>query len=105
MTPELKTLFHKRDPETSKEAAEKMVKSGKLNRQEREVYNDIRRYIIDCNCTDFTAKELAIWCPWVRSRPNNAYYIIQRRLSGLKNKGKIERTGGKRDGCCIWKLT
>lgn len=104
-------LAHRNDPITSYEAADKMVKSGALNRQEEGVYNDMRRYIIDCFHKDVTARELAEWCI------SNDYYTIQHRLSGLHNKGKIERVQSglrsvrsgnlipkKRDGCCVWRL-
>lgn len=105
----VKTLHHRNDPKTSREAADRMVKSGALNRQEQEVYNDIRRYIIDCKHNDFTPKELGAWC-------GTDYHTIQRRLSGLRDKGKIERiylgvdkkSGryifDRRDGCCVWRL-
>ena len=35
------TLARKENPQTSKDAAEKMVKSGELNKQEKWVYNAI----------------------------------------------------------------
>lgn len=95
-------LCHKGDPETSYEAAEKMVKSSKLNRQEKQIWTILLGYRIFTTMTkgqrDFTAKELA-------KNTSLDYYTIQRRLSGLHNKGKIERTGEKRDGCCVWRLT
>lgn len=97
-----KTLCHKSDPETSHEAAEKMVKSGKLSRQEKMVFRGIRHHLIGGHREDFTALELARWM--IGDFPKN-YYIIQRRLSGLHRKGKIERTGKKRDGYCVWRLT
>lgn len=92
---------HTKDPQTSFDAGEKMVESGALSRQELRVYEGILRYYRDVSDErTFTAKELAYW--------NIAfglnYYLIQRRLSGLRNKGKIERTGDKRDGCCVWRL-
>lgn len=94
-------LCRRGDPETSYEAAEKMVKSGNLNRQEQKVLNAIKTHLYwrkhFGESKDFTAKELNY------SRGIN-YYTIQRRLSGLHNKGKIERTGEKRDGCMVWRL-
>jgi len=97
----VKCLSHTNDPETSKEAAVKMVKSGALSREEKEVLNAIKLHLswrkqFD-ESEDFTAKEVHYY------RGLN-YYKIQRRLSGLRNKGKIERTGDKRDGCCVWRL-
>lgn len=97
--PERKTLYHRADPATSRDAAAKMIKSGKLARQEREVLRTIEnRSSYGFVYSDFTAKELSAW-------DNSDYFVIQRRLSGLRRKGKIERTGQKRDGCCVWRLT
>lgn len=110
---ELKTLFHKTDPETSREAAEKMVKSGELNRQEKEVHKAIVKFF-SVPDRPFTARGLAFVS-------NIDYFLIQRRLSGLHNKGKVERIQAtdkgkllfnkkgkpiyeKRDGCCVWRL-
>jgi len=94
---ELKTLFHRNDPETSEMAADKLVKNGELNRQERQVWNSIIWFLSD-GSKDFTARELADWCP------GDHYFTIQRRLSGLRNHDKIERTGEKRNGCMVWKI-
>lgn len=112
-------LSHTGDPITSYEAADEMVKSGKLNKQEQEVWKEINRGIdnmetcLGLQHQNFTAKELASWS-------GIDYFVIQRRLSGLHNKGKIERikTGKerigatdlfksiykKRDGCCVWRI-
>ena len=90
-------LAHRDDPITSYEAADRMVKSGALNRQEERVLDAIKCYKCSTWKEDFTAKELS-------NISSINYYTIQRRLSGLHNKGKIERTGEKRDGCCVWKL-
>ena len=92
------------DPITSHEAADKMVKSGKLQKREIQVLEHIRQYYRKYR-TDFTAKELGRFVykdPFFYEILD--YYTIQRRLSGLRTKGKIERTGEKRDGCCIWRL-
>ena len=92
------------DPITSHEAADKMVQSGKLNKQENDVFSLIQYFDFHNrklhNKKDFTAKELS----QAGRRLKIGYYTIQRRLSGLRNKGKIERTGEKRDGCCVWRL-
>jgi hypothetical protein len=120
MSKATKTLFdrplsHTKDAITSYAAADKMVRSGALNRQELRVYEGILRYFRDvAEDRTFTAKELAYW--------NIAfgldYYIIQRRLSGLFHKGKIERLNikgeayqenkgqklMKRNGCCVWRI-
>ena len=89
------TLCHKADPETSREAAQKMIDSGKLNKQERLVFHFIKSYLI--NHSDFIAKEISEW-------GEISYFTVQRRLSGLHRKGKIVRTGEKRDGCAVWRL-
>lgn len=96
-------LAHRDDTMTSFEAADKMVKSGALNRQEQQVYTEIVlykeriRFLKNYKDKGVTAKELAKW-----SGLN--YWVIQRRLSGLRNKGKIERTGEIRDGSNAWRL-
>lgn len=99
---EQKLICHKADPKTSFEAAEKMIKSGALSRQEQGVWNDICRYIYNGKHKDVTAKELAEW--YFMSDKTKIYFTIQRRLSGLYRKGKIERTGQKRNGCCVWRI-
>ena len=97
-----KTLARSNDPETSKAAAVKMVKSGMLNRQEQQVWEAILCLAVHApypECTDisFTAKE-------VSAVSSVDYYTIQRRLSSLHYKGKIELTGARRDGCRVWRL-
>lgn len=88
-------LSHTKDSETSYEAADKMVKSGKLNKQEQQVLKAIKTFLSEFPFKDFTAKTLTCYMD---------YYTIQRRLSGLYHKGKIERTGEKRNGCCVWRI-
>ena len=98
-----KTLFdrpiaHRDDPITSYEAGDRMIKSGALNRQEKQVLGAIRTTPGSAMSSfDFTAKE-------VSEISGYNYWMIQRRLSGLYHKGKIERTGERRDGCCVWRL-
>ena len=93
-------LARVKDPITSHKAAEKMVVSGALNKQEKEVYDAILRNAI--MFPDFTTKDIAIA---MLSMPYwKAYDICRRRFSGLKNKGKIELTGDRRDGCRVWRL-
>ena len=116
-------LARSNDPETSKAAAVKMVKSGALNRQEADVYNAIQRYR---RADDFTTKEVAYWVAYIGKFPyHKAYDICRKRFSGLERKGKIEliQTGVKvtytksipslriekpiykrRDGCRVWRL-
>jgi len=104
---ETKTLYHRSDPETSREVAEKMVESGKLAEQEALVLRAIESTPgSSMKSFNFTAKELTQWTmssgKWISRKLG--YFIIQRRLSGLREKGKIRRTGEKRDGCCVWEL-
>ncbi len=95
-------LARTENPQTSKDAAEKMVKSGELNRQEKRVYDAITRYSMCHSIKEFTTKNVAIWMlpmPYYK-----AYDICRKRFSGLRDKGKIELTGGRRDGCQVWRL-
>ncbi len=103
-------LAHRNDPITSFEAGDKMIKSGKLNRQENLVLSYIKAWCDTVNNFKFTAKDLA-YC-------GIDYYVVQRRLNGLCQKSKIERlnTEGtayqenkgqelmKRDKCAVWRL-
>ena len=116
-----KTLARTNDPQTSKDAAEKMVKSGELSRQEKEVLYIIGIWYSD---SDFTTKDIArkmLGYPY-----HKAYDICRKRFSGLRDKGKIEPISktvmlfGKphkvkstktnklvyrrRDGCRVWRL-
>lgn len=102
MKAQAEVLCHAKDPETSREAAEKMIESGKLARQEKMIYNEIIRYN-EAWWKDFTTKDIAKWMAYLMGY-DKAYDICRKRFSGLKNKGKIERTGGKREGCCVWRL-
>ncbi len=102
-----KLICHKNDHETSFAAAEKMIKSGALNKQEQEVLGAIDQFYYRRGF-NFTAKGLSHWS-------GLDYHIIQRRLSGLCLKGKIDRIKigvkpdgnpvyKKRDGCCVWRI-
>ena len=88
-------LVHSRDPITSFEAADKLVESRALSRQEDEVWKAIKTFLSDWPFNDFTAKTLTSYVN---------YYTAQRRLSGLYNKGLIERTGERRNGCMAWRI-
>ena len=98
---------HTADPQTSFDAGQKMVESGELNRQQKEVHRAISVY----THTTFTAKELS-------HRSGLNYWQIQRRLNELMNKYLISRVINKeatkkhkkiiykqREKCCVWKLT
>ena len=106
-------LSHTRDPGTSYDAADRMVKSGELSRQEQEILNVIVHYHNRFGGITFTAKEIASWTEDSPIWNYITYYTIQRRLSGLRNKGKIERISinnngnppwERRNGCCVWRL-
>lgn len=89
-------LAHTNDPITSYEAAEKMVESGNLTRQQESVLRIIQRY--SRNHRDFTPLELT------DGHRTALYFAIQRRKNELKNKGKIEETGEIREGLEVWRL-
>ena len=95
-------LARKEDPQTSKDAAKKMVESGALSRQEQMVYKTIKYYIEIHSHKDFTTKDIATWI--MSMSYHKAYDICRKRFSGLANKGKIKLTGGRRDGCRVWKI-
>lgn len=104
-----KTLFdypphsHVGDPATSYEAGDRMVKTGALSRQEREVLKAIKDYLYIHDT--FTAKEIASMLSVGRIADYaDNYFKVQRRLSGLHRKGLIERTGERRNNCCVWRL-
>lgn len=90
-------LAHRDDPITSYEAADKMIESGKLSRRQEEVYQAIIETLANSTLNTFTPKFIALWS-------GVDYHEIQRRLNELRQKSKIERTGEKRDGCCVWRL-
>jgi len=114
------TLSRTNDPQTSKDAAKKMVESGELNRQEQWIYETIMEYVTVYREEDFTTKDIAHCIPFL-SIPDypyhKAYDICKKRFSGLRNKGKIEVVVEKvdisrytfiykdkrRDGCRVWR--
>jgi len=109
-----KTLARTDDPETSKIAAEKMVKSGELSRQENEVLSVIEKMVGDAkDYCNFTTKDIAAK---MQDYPyHKAYDICRKRFSGIGRHGKIELIWlgvdeeGKdvykqRDGCRVWRL-
>ena len=97
----MKTLFdqplcHTKDPKTSYDAAEKMIDTGELQRQEKEVLEKIRK-LYKHPASWFTAKSLS------RLSGLN-YFKIQRRISGLERKGHVMDTGQKSEGCRVFIL-
>jgi hypothetical protein len=100
---EIDRLCRTNNPQTSKDAAEKMVKSGALSRQEKKVYDEIVKYVQIRK--QFTTKDIALnmskYSYWSYDK---CYDICRKRFSGLRDRGKIEITGDKRDGCRVWRL-
>lgn len=110
---EIDKLCRTKDPQTSKDAAKRMVESGALDKQHQWVYDHIHSYIrqraLNQLSLDFTTKDIARFVgPY--DKVND---ICRRRFSGLVNKGKIElvyRYEGKepfcqrRDGCRVFRL-
>ena len=94
------TLARTNNPQTSKDAAKKMVDSGALSRQEKNVYEAILMWTKHCNT--FTPKDIATCVSWCNYW--EAYDICRKRFSGLFNKFKIVFTGEQRDGCRVWRL-
>ncbi|MCP3683897.1 MAG: hypothetical protein GY861_14535 [bacterium] len=90
---ELKTHehHHRNDPGTSKAAAEKMIKSGKMSRQCQEVYDSF------LNFAPTTSKALS-------AISGLDYHMIARRFADLVKSGHIVDTGEKENGCRIMGL-
>lgn len=117
-----KTLARTENPQTSKDAAQKMVSTGALSRQENMVYDKIIEFLkhrkLHSHSLDFTTKDIALFMC------NNSYHrdydICRKRFSGLVTKGKIEliyeiiphpkilnmklRRPKRRDGCRVFRL-
>jgi hypothetical protein len=110
-----KTLARTNDPQTSKDAAEKMVKSGALDKQSQMVFDEIVRYVRMLG-EDFTTKDIAEQLKGSPLVYYKNYDICKKRFSGLRDKDKIEniligineKTGKgiykRRDGCRVWRL-
>ena len=103
---EVNRLCQSNNPQTSYDAAEKIVESGALNRQENEVYQAIQGW----HSGGFTTKDIAI--KMTEYTIGKAYDICRKRFSGLERKGKIETVPyeknphiyKRRNGCRIWRL-
>lgn len=99
-----KTLARRDGPQTSKDAAKKMVESGALNRQEQWLYGIIIEYTNN-DLGNFTTKDIA---SYMTDEDTDDYFkwydICRKRFSGLFNKFKIVLTGDRRDGCRVWRL-
>jgi len=80
---------HRDDPDTSFDAAKTLVASGELTKQETEVWNWGRKFQTTAG---ITPKELASKLQSKHYGNYHAvYHKIQRRLSGLEQKSKVER--------------
>jgi hypothetical protein len=103
-----KTLARTNDPQTSKDAAKRMVDSGELNHQEEYIYDEIVGFVTRRQSfhlpDDFTTKDIARRMEDTAMSYDKAYEICRRRFSGLFNKFKICLTGDRRDGCRVWRL-
>lgn len=98
-----KTLARTNDPQTSKDAAKKMVSTGLLSRQEQMVLFSIQAMAGSAmKSFDFTTKDVAK--EMLGYNYDKAYDICRKRFSGLFNKFKIVLTGERRDGCRVWRL-
>jgi len=86
---EQKLLSRNTDPRTSKDAVERMVESGELNRQEQLVYDKLKRHDRPAG---WTATELAelILDDEYEGDFTKKYLMVDRRYSGLKYKGKAD---------------
>ena len=91
-------LARKENPQTSKDAAKMMVKSGALSRQEDEVYQAIQGW----HSGGFTTKDISL--KMTKYTIDKAYDICRKRFSGLSNKFKITTTSERRDNCQVWRL-
>ena len=96
---EAKRFYHSGDPETSKDAAEKMVKSGKREEQAESVRKAIQVYMLYCAGIgipqNFTAKELS-------EHSGLDYHLIQRRRIDLDDE--LRWTGERRQDCRVWRV-
>jgi len=111
---EVKRLSHREDPETSRMAAKAVIITKRLNKQEKEVYETLKRH--DRGTAGYTAKELAYL---MGGEYQKNYFKIQRRLSGLLRKhkaGRVKIDGTisfeenpnreemiVRNGCFVWR--
>lgn len=103
----------KTDPDTSRLAAERMLKSGRLGKQQRDTLEAISYF---SKKLPRTAGELAHnWCiKRYRERGeqlefDDIYYIFQRRLNELDKAGFVERCASrkclkKHTQCQTWQL-
>lgn len=93
------------DPPASYAAGDRMIRTGALSKQEREVYKACKDYCVVPFHEDFTAKDIAGMLSTGKTHEYQEYYFkVQRRFCGLKRKCKIVRTNKKREDCHTWEL-
>jgi len=98
-------LAHRNDPDTSFEAADKMVKSGKFQYSVNKVREAIKRYQRVMMRPDFNAKELALFISDEEQIDYfRLYYVIEKRLSVLEKENMIKRTNLERNNCQVWQI-
>lgn len=109
-------IAHRDDSQTSYDAGQKMLDSGKLQRQEKEVYKEMLLYEERIRFLKNYPKNKGVTAKEISNWSGMNYWMIQRRLCGLRSKGKIERLAkdgtkwveGKkmmtRDGCCAYAI-
>ena len=88
-----RALAHRKDPETSRQAARRMVESERLSKQQKAVLEIMRKFPKD----NFTPYELA-------GGFNALYFAIERRKNELCRKGLIIKTGEIRNGREVYRL-
>ena len=107
----MKTLFdappyaHAKDPQTSFDAGQKMIESGKFHYSVEQVRRAIKRFCKAKMRLDFTAKEVARFISKEDGIEYFPLYItIQKRKSVLRNQAFIKETGTEREDCGVCKL-
>ena len=93
--PPVHHLIGRTDPPTSREAADALVRSGRLGRDQQEAYELVHHY------PGSTSKDLGHLACAIDEDNEHARQRIGRRLNELEKAGLIRREG-VRDGCCIW---
>lgn len=96
--PPVTHLHHTDDPETSRKAAVRILKSGTLGHDQWSALDGIRRH------PGSTCKELAGFRLSEDGDPRGFEWVRQsigRRLNELEKAGLIHRRG-ERDGCSLW---
>jgi len=83
--------YHSSDPDTSRKAAEKIVKSGEISKQAALVFYHFKK-VAPC-----TNKRFALLS-------GLDYEMVHKRVADLKAAGLVEDSGLREDGCAILKL-